>query len=133
MLCNERAGASTYRNWHTSGLSWTYRSGQGSAETGTTSALRSVWSNVDLWSGKVLKVLNQIVKWVRQESAAFQALVLAFIALGIAFQWWTWSNAQTGAVVGIVAALLGMFVRSQVTPLVRPMDGGRPLIRGPSE
>jgi len=27
-----------------------------------------------LWSGKVLKVLNQIVKWVRQESAAFQAL-----------------------------------------------------------
>jgi len=92
-----------------------------------------VWSNVDLWSGKVLKVLNQIVKWVRQESAAFQALVLAFIALGIAFQWWTWSNAQTGAVVGIVAALLGMFVRSQVTPLVRPMDGGRPLIRGPSE
>ncbi len=81
----------------------------------------------------MLKVLNQIVKWVRQESAAAQALVLAFIALGIAFRWWTWSNAQTGAVVGIVAALLGMFVRSQVTPLVRPMDGGHKLIRGPSE
>jgi len=81
----------------------------------------------------VLKVLNQIVKWVRQESAAAQALVLAFIALGIAFRWWTWSNAQTGAVVGIVAALLGMFVRSQVTPLVRPMDGGHKLIRGPGE
>ncbi|HLQ56569.1 MAG TPA: hypothetical protein VK162_20155 [Streptosporangiaceae bacterium] len=81
----------------------------------------------------MLKVLNQIVKWVRQESAAAQALVLAFIALGIAFRWWTWSNAQTGAVVGIVAALLGMFVRSQVTPLVRPMDGGHKLIRGPGE
>lgn len=81
----------------------------------------------------MLKVLSQIVQWVRQESAAAQALVLAFIALGIAFQWWQWSNAQTGAVVGIVAALLGMFVRSQVTPLVRPMDGGRKLIRGPDE
>ena len=81
----------------------------------------------------MLKVLNQVVKWIRQESAAAQALVLAFIALGIAFRWWTWSNAQTGAVVGIVAALLGMFVRSQVTPLVRPMDGGHKLIRGPGE
>ena len=63
------------------------------------------------------------VGWVRQESAAATALVQAFIALGIAFEWWHWSPAQTGAVVGIVAALLGMFVRSQVTPIhrLRPM------------
>ena len=59
------------------------------------------------------------VGWVRQESAAATALVQAFIALGIAFEWWHWSPAQTGAVVGIVAALLGMFVRSQVTPIHR--------------
>jgi hypothetical protein len=65
-------------------------------------------------------VWNGITGWVRQESAAATALVQAFIALGIAFSWWHWSNAQTGAVYGIVAALLGMFVRSQVTPLVRP-------------
>jgi hypothetical protein len=67
---------------------------------------------VSVWSG--------IVGWVRQESAAATALVQAFIALGIAFAWWHWNNAQTGAVIGIVSALLGMFVRSQVTPLVRP-------------
>jgi hypothetical protein len=62
-------------------------------------------------------VWYNIVGWVRQESAATTALVQAFIALGIAFEWWHWSPAQTGAVVGIVAALLGMFVRSQVTPI----------------
>jgi hypothetical protein len=62
---------------------------------------------------------NNIVGWVRQESAAATALVQAFIALGIAFEWWHWSPAQTGAVVGIVAALLAMFVRSQVTPIHR--------------
>ena len=60
---------------------------------------------------------NYAVGWVRQESAAGAAIVQAFIALGIAFAWWHWSSAQTGAVVGIVAALLGMFVRSQVTPI----------------
>jgi hypothetical protein len=65
-------------------------------------------------------VWNGIVGWVRQESAAATAMVQAFIALGIAFSWWHWTSAQTGAVVGIVAAMLGMFVRSQVTPLIRP-------------
>jgi hypothetical protein len=64
-----------------------------------------------------LTAWNYVVGWVRQESAAAAAVVQAFIALGIAFAWWHWSSAQTGAVVGIVAALLGMFVRSQVTPL----------------
>jgi len=70
-------------------------------------------------------VWHTIVGWVREESAAASALVLAFIALGIAFEWWHWSPAQTGAVVGIVAALLGMFVRSQVTPTyrLRPRSG----------
>jgi hypothetical protein len=64
-------------------------------------------------------VWHNVVGWVREESAAASAIVLAFIALGIAFQWWHWTAAQTGAVVGIVAALLGMFVRSQVTPIHR--------------
>lgn len=64
-----------------------------------------------------LKVWNTLVGWVRQESVAATALVQAFIALGIAFAWWSWSTAQTGAVFGITSALLAMFVRSQVTPL----------------
>jgi len=76
----------------------------------------------------VLSVFRSIVTWIRQESAATQALIQAFIAVGIAFGWWNWSNAQTGAVMGISAALLSMFVRSQVTPLIRPVDGGRPLV-----
>lgn len=77
---------------------------------------------------QIASVFTVIVKWIRQEPAFIQVLILAFVALGIAFQWWHWSNAQTGAVVGIFAVLLGMFVRSQVTPLARPRDGGRELI-----
>jgi hypothetical protein len=76
---------------------------------------------------------NLIVTWVRKEPAAAQALILAFIALGIAFQWWHWSNGQIGAVVGITAALLGMFARSQVTPLLQPTARGRRLVPAPDE
>lgn len=74
-----------------------------------------------------------LISWVRREPAAAQALILAFIAIGIAFGWWKWTDAQTGAVVGIAAALLGMFVRSQVTPLVQPTTKGRRLIPAPDE
>jgi len=73
------------------------------------------------------RIWDTIVLWVRMESAATQALIMTIIALGIAFGWWHWSDAQTGAVVGIVSALLAMFVRSQVTPLVRPTVKGRVL------
>jgi hypothetical protein len=76
----------------------------------------------------VANAVKSTIRWIRQESAVTQALILAFVAVGVAFQWWHWSNAQTGAVVGIFAVLLGMFVRSQVTPLVRPRDGGRELV-----
>jgi hypothetical protein len=74
-----------------------------------------------------------VATWVRREPAVAQALILAFIALGIAFSWWQWSDAQTGAVVGIAAALLGMFVRSQVTPLSQPATKGRRLVPAPDE
>ena len=73
------------------------------------------------------RMFSEIVKWIRQEPPSTQALIQAFIALGIAFQWWHWTNAETGAVVGITSVLLGTFVRSQVTPLARPRDGGREL------
>ena len=78
-----------------------------------------------------LKVWNTLVGWIRQESVAATALVQAFIAFGIAFAWWSWSTAQTGAVFGITSALLAMFVRSQVTPLhplrAAPRTDGRPV------
>jgi hypothetical protein len=94
---------------------------------------RSLRGNVEHVERTVRTVLSTIVHWVRQESAATQALIQAFIAVGIAFSWWHWTNAQTGAVVGISAALLGMFVRSQVTPLIRPVGGGQPLVPKGSE
>jgi hypothetical protein len=84
-----------------------------------------VWSNS---VKQIAHIFDEIVKWVRQEPSSIQALILAFLALGVAFQWWHWSSAQTGAVFGIAAVLLGMFVRSQVTPTVRPRDGGRELV-----
>ncbi len=85
------------------------------------------------WNARVTSAWNTVVTWVRKESAATQVLIQAFIALGIAFEWWHWSDAQTGAVVGITAALLGMFVRSQVTPLIQPTTRGRRLIPAPDE
>ena len=71
--------------------------------------------------------------WARREPAATEALILAFLAFGIAFGWWQWGSAQTGAVLGIAAALLGMFVRSQVTPLVQPTTKGRLLVPASDE
>jgi hypothetical protein len=87
-----------------------------------------IWEKTVKWDRLLVTTWRGTTNWVRQESAAATALIQAFIALGIAFTWWHWSNAQTGAVIGIVSALLGMFVRSQVTPTVRPRDGGRELI-----
>ena len=85
----------------------------------------TVWSNS---VKQIARTFGEIVKWIRQEAPATQALIQAFLALGVAFQWWHWKGAQTGAVVGITSVLLGMFVRSQVTPLIRPRDGGRELV-----
>ena len=96
----------------------------GDAIPATAAPSKSAW---------VSRAWNTIVTWVKKESAATQALILAFLGLGIAFQWWHWSNGQTGAVVGIVAALLGMFVRSQVTPLIQPTAMGRRLVPTPDE
>jgi len=84
-------------------------------------------------STRVNSAWNIVLTWVRKEPAVTQALILAFIAIGIAFGWWHWGDAQAGAVAGITAALLGMFVRSQVTPLIQPATRGRRLIPAPDE
>jgi hypothetical protein len=70
-----------------------------------------------------------VIKWARQETVSIQAAVQAVIALGIAFQWWTWTNEQIGAVVGITATFLAMITRTQVTPTIRPRSAdGRRLV-----
>src|SRR5260370_38041683 len=114
--------------YHASDPLGTYRSRQGSAKPGQLPCCGPRGATSICVERTVLTVLRQIVKWVRQESPTTQALILAFIAVGIAFGWWHWTDAQTGAVMGISAALLSMFVRSQVTPLIPPVDAGQPLI-----
>ena len=61
-------------------------------------------------------LLEKIYVWFKTEPTSFQAAVQAFLAMGLIFGWWHWSVQQTGAVVGLVAVLLSLVVRSQVTP-----------------
>lgn len=89
----------------------------------TVSSRGSGWLRRTQNSGWFRRAQHMAVAWVRREPAAAQAIILAFIALGIAFGWWHWNNGQTGAVIGIAAALLGMFVRALVTPLARRPGG----------
>ena len=60
---------------------------------------------------------------IKNEPIAFTtavvAVVQAFVALGLTFEWWTWSSQQMGAVLGIATAGLTLafcMVRSVVTP-----------------
>ncbi len=52
---------------------------------------------------------------IRREPALVTALVSALIALGVSFGL-NLSTDQVGTIMAVVAALLGFFVRSQVTP-----------------
>ena len=61
----------------------------------------------------------------KMEPVVFQGAIQAMIALGLAFHWWTWNDAQTGAVIGIVASFLALITRNQVTPTYRGPDGGQ--------
>jgi hypothetical protein len=63
------------------------------------------------------------VSFIRREPVAFwggiTVLVEALIALALVFEWVDWTGEQTGAVMGVVAALgaiLVVVVRSQVRP-----------------
>jgi hypothetical protein len=57
-------------------------------------------------------------KLLREEPVAITALVQAVIGLGIAFSWWRWTPAQTGAVVGLVAGALTL-IRGLVIPTAK--------------
>ena len=53
-------------------------------------------------------------------AATFTASVSATLALGSGFTWWSLSEAQTGALLGVVTAVIGvatgLFARGKVTP-----------------
>jgi hypothetical protein len=59
----------------------------------------------------------------------FKTLVLAVLALALAFGWVDWTNDQNAAVLGVVAAafviissIATAFLRQKVTPLAQPRD-----------
>jgi hypothetical protein len=76
---------------------------------------------------------STVVTLVGKGPAATQALAVALIAIGIAFQWWHWSDAQTGDAAWAAAVLLGMSARSQVTLLLQAAARGRRLIPAPHQ
>jgi phosphate/sulfate permease len=61
--------------------------------------------------------------WIKREPVAFYgsltSFVTAVVGLGLAFEWWNWSEVQIGAILTAWAAIGGIFtfiVRSQVSP-----------------
>jgi hypothetical protein len=66
---------------------------------------------------------------------SIKTLVLAVLALALAFDWVNWSDAQNAAVLGVVAAgfvvmssVGAAFVRQRVTPIAAPRTAdGTPL------
>jgi hypothetical protein len=77
------------------------------------------------------------VAWIASIINSIKTLVLALIALALAFDWVSWSNQQNAAVLGVVAAgfvlissLATAFLRQKVTPVASPRAAdGTPLVR----
>jgi hypothetical protein len=57
-------------------------------------------------------------KLLREEPVAVTAFFQAIIGLGIAFGWWHWSPAETGAVIALAAGTLTL-IRGVVVPTAR--------------
>jgi hypothetical protein len=78
------------------------------------------------------------VAWVSSLVNGFKTLVLAVLALALAFGWVHWSDAQNAAVIGVVAAAFVIIstistaiLRQKVTPLASPRAAdGSPLVKG---
>ena len=52
-----------------------------------------------------------------REPVLIMGAIQALLGLAIAFEWINWTQVQTGAVVAVVAAVLSVIVRQQVTPV----------------
>jgi hypothetical protein len=61
-------------------------------------------------------VLGRVVHAVRNEPVACQGLIQSGLAVMVGFGLLAWTAEQTGLVLGLTAAIFGMFARSQVTP-----------------
>lgn len=87
-------------------------------------------------AGAVIGLISALVAhlWQATEkepvavAATFTAAVAATLALGSGFSWWHLTTDQTGVLVSLVTAVLGvgsaLIARSQVTPTKRPAVGG---------
>jgi type IV secretory pathway TrbD component len=61
-------------------------------------------------------VLGRMVHVVRTEPVACQGVIQSGLAVMVGFGLLTWTAEQTGLVLGLTAAIFGVFARSQVTP-----------------
>ena len=63
-------------------------------------------------------VLSKVMHRLRAEPVACQGVVQSGLAAMVGFGLLTWTAEQTGLVLALSAALLGMMARSQVSPTV---------------
>jgi hypothetical protein len=61
-------------------------------------------------------VLGRMVHAVRSEPVACQGVIQSGLAVLVGFGMLGWTAEQTGLVLGLTAAIFGVFARSQVTP-----------------
>lgn len=61
-------------------------------------------------------VFGRMAHAVRNEPVACQGLIQSGLAVMVGFGMLAWTAEQTGLVLGLTAAIFGMFARSQVTP-----------------
>ena len=64
--------------------------------------------------------MNVVKTVFGREPVVWQILVMAVINLAVVFSWVNWDATQVAAINGVVAAVLGLIVRSVVTPVVDP-------------
>jgi hypothetical protein len=69
------------------------------------------------------------VALVSSIESALKTLVLAFLAMALAFNWFTWTEAQNAAIIAVIAAVFvlistvsGIIVRQKVTPTKAPRN-----------
>jgi hypothetical protein len=91
---------------------------------------------VAMTNGSVKLTDTEPVAVVAAITNAIKTLVLAVIALALAFNWVNWSDGQNAAVIGVVAAAFVLvssvgtiFTRQKVTPVAAPMKDGKELVK----
>ncbi len=79
-----------------------------------------------------MKIIEPLVKQIKEEPVLFQAVIQAFLALVIGFGLIQMTEQQTGLILAFAAAALAFLTRRAVTPLADPRDkDGAPLVPAP--